>query len=116
MKQLDLKLINREAFANQRSYEAALYAGQIVNQMIRRSNQGDIIFEYENLVKPDFNIEVDKDGNFQFLTLRDGENCKVMLIGWTGGKVVCTKREIREYFKLWRIAKITNVTKAYVLE
>ena len=125
---LDVKLVTREAFHNQRSYEAALYAVQICNKMIRRSNAGDIIFEFEQLVKPEFRIDVDKDGAFTDLILKDGENCYVSIVGsetmddtpvyddgvlicYMPGKIYCTKREIREYFKLWRIATITNVDK-----
>lgn len=115
LKKLNIKQVNRKAFHNLRSYEAALYAVNIVNLMIHRCNRGDIIFEYENIVRPDFAIRLDSDGNFSELSLRDSENCRTTIVGCTwdavSGKIYCTKREIREYFKLWRVARLADVTK-----
>lgn len=114
MKKLSLKLINREAFANQRSYEAAVYAATICNRMFELSKQGHIILEYENLVKLEFRIDLDDEGNFTALLLKDGENAYVMIIGdeVLEDKIYCTKRNVREFFKLWRVCRITDVVKA----
>lgn len=114
MKKLNLKLINPEAFTNKRSYEAAVYAATICNRMFELSKQGHIILEYENLVKPEFRIDLDDEGNFTGLVLKDGENACVMIVGdeQLNDKIYCLKRTIREYFKLWRVCRITNVVKA----
>lgn len=129
LKQLDTKLIKPEFFVNKRSYEAALYAVEVCNKIIRRHNSGDIVFEYENLIKPEFELRFNKAGIFEGLFLKDGEGCWVWIvgdvrqdgtpiigeyktiIGYEPGLIECTKREIREYFKLWRVAKIANVSK-----
>ena len=115
MKKLNPKKVTRQSFHNQRSYEAALYTVEIINHMIHRSNQGDIIFEYEKLVKPNFEMDFYDDGTFAGLFIRDGENCRIELVGDVtdaeSGLIYVTKRDIREYFKLWRVAKIVNVNK-----
>jgi hypothetical protein len=115
MKKIHPAKVTRKSFHNQRSHEAALYAVEIINHMIHRASQGDIIFEYENLVKPNFEAEFFGNGTFAGLFLRDGENCRVQIIGDEtdpdSGLIYCTKRNIREYFKLWRVAKIVNVNK-----
>lgn len=114
-KLLDIKLVTRESFHNKRSYEAALYAVAICNKIITRTNAGDIVFEYENLVAPDFEIDSYPDGTFEGLYVQDSESCKVQIVGdvedGVSGLIYCTKRDIREFFQLWRIATITNVNK-----
>lgn len=115
MKKLNATNVTRKSFHNQRSYEAALYAVEIVNHMIHRSNQGDIIFEYERLVTPNFEMDFFEDGSFAGLFVRDSESCRVEIVGdvtdSASGLIYVTKRDIREYFKLWRVAKIVNVNK-----
>lgn len=126
---LDTDAILREYFANDRSYRAALFAVGICNQIIERYNAGDIVFEYEHIVTPSFELRFFSDLTLDGLYLKEGESTWVgiigdlrdegtpiisefnTIIGWTHGKIVCSKREIREYFKLWRVAKITNVSK-----
>lgn len=111
LKKLDITRVTRDAFIGKRAYEAALYAVEIINTMIERANAGDIIFEYEQLVRPQFEMRFDENDEFSELVLRDGENCIVVIVGDVtfGGHICCTKKHIREYFKLWRVAKITNV-------
>lgn len=107
--------VDRAAFHNQRSYEAALYAVAVCNNIIRRANAGDVVFEYENMVRPDFKMTFDKDGLFTGLYLVDGENSWVWIVGDVSdhdtGLFYVTKYAIREYFKLWRVAKVVNVSK-----
>lgn len=111
LKKLDISRVTRDAFANATSYKAGLYAVEIINHMIHRANQGDIIFEYEQLIRPEFELRFDADDNFEALVIRDGENAIVVIVGDVvfNGRIICTKKDIREYFKLWRVAKITNV-------
>lgn len=109
---LDPKVFKPELFENKRCYEAALYAVSICNNIIAKANSGHLVLEYEQIVKPKF--EIDEDGLF----VRDSEHSRVWIIGDMTNdkdKIYCTKRDVREYFKLWRICKITNVTKAYDL-
>jgi hypothetical protein len=118
MKKLDLKLIQRESFCNQRSYEAAIYAATIINRMLALSKQGHLILSYENVVKLNARIELDALGEFQFIMIGDHEEANVMLVGdetmefGDTSKIYCTKKTIREFFKLWRVCRITNVVKA----
>lgn len=111
LKKLDIKRITRDLFTGKQSHEAALYAVGIINHMVERANAGDIIFEFEQLVRPQFELRFDEDDNFAELVLRDGENCYVVIVGDVtfGGLIHCTKKNVREYFKLWRVAKIVNV-------
>lgn len=129
LKLLDASLINSEMFNGVRSYGAAMWAIEICNKIINRFNAGDIVFEFENLVKPEFELRFSKNGAFEGLYLKDGEGSWVWIVGdireegipvigeyntiidRLPGKIHCTKRELREYFKLWRVAKITNVSK-----
>lgn len=113
LKKLDVKRVTRDAFTNQTSYKAGLYAVEIINHMIHRANLGDIIFEYEQLVRPEFELWFDEHDTFTSVVLRDGENTIVTIVGdqTLDDKIYCTKRDIREYFKLWRVAKIANVSR-----
>lgn len=130
MKKLNLKLINRDAFCNQRSYEAALYAANVINGMLHASKNGSIILNYENVIKLDASIELDNKGSFQLILIKDGVEGNTMIVGdvtvdktpvmsehntiidWVDGKIHCTKRDIREFFKLWRVCRVINVIKA----
>lgn len=115
MKKLNLKQINRDAFCNQRSYEAALYAANIINGMLYASKNGSIILNYENVVKLDASIELDNNGSFQFILIKDGVGVNTMIVGDetdAAGKIWCTKKSIREFFKLWRVCRVINVIKA----
>lgn len=128
LKKLNTKDIQPAAFDSRRSFDAAMWAIEICNKIIERYNAGDIVFEYENIVKPAFELRWDCGGLFDGLYLKDGENTWVELVGDTRhadtpiindgrtvgyipGKIVCRKYEIREYFKLWRVAKITDVNR-----
>lgn len=113
LKKLDITRVTRDAFANMTSYTAGLYAVTIINNMIDRANQGDIIFEYEHMIRPEFELRFDEHDTFESLVIRDSENCVVCIVGDShlDGKIYCTKQHIREYFKLWRVAKIVNVNR-----
>lgn len=110
---LDPSVFKPEMFHNKRSYEAALYAVAICNNIIKKSKAGYLVLHYEQVVTPAFRI--DDDGLF----IQDSENCRTQFIGdvrhGESGKTWSTKKDVREFFKLWRICKITNVTKAYDL-
>lgn len=129
LKTLDTKGLTPAIFDGVRSYEAALWTIGICNKLIERANAGDIIFSYENLVKPAFELRWSDSGRFEGLYLKDDENAWTQIvgdqrhddvpvvhngkiIGYTPGKIVCRKYETREFFKLWRTAKIVDVTKA----
>lgn len=124
MKRLELELITRNAFNTQRSYEAALYAATIINRLRQFSKQGYLILNYENVVKLDAKIVLDDEGQFQYIVIGDHEKANVMLVGDESvtcagkrgepdsEKIYCTKKTIREFFKLWRVCQITNVLKA----
>lgn len=79
-------------------------------------------------MKPEFELRWDKD-LFLGLYLKDDENAWVQIVGdsrsagipivhegvvidMTPGKIHCRKYDIREFFKLWRTAKIVDVTRA----
>lgn len=116
LKKLDTRKITADAFDGTRSYGAALWAIDICNHIIERVNAGDIVFEYENLVVPKFELRWHKDGRFEGLYTNDGENAVVQIVGDVLGgpnleKIYCTKKDIREYFKLWRVAKVVNVSR-----
>ena len=115
MKKLNLKLINRDAFNSKRSYEAALYAGEVINAMLHASKNGSIILSYENVIKLDAAIELDENGQFQAIVIKDSEYSKTLIVGdetTDNDKIYCTKRNIREFFKLWRVCRVINVIKA----
>lgn len=128
LKLLSTKGITADQFDGVRSYGAALWAIDICNKLIERANRGDIIFSYENLVKPEFELRWDKD-LFLGLYLKDDEDAWVHIVGdmrsdgapiildgvvidMAPGKIHCLKKDIREFFKLWRTAKIVDVTRA----
>lgn len=110
---LKITAIDPNLFNNRRSYEAAIYAVSLVNCIIERVNAGDIVFAYENIVKPDFHLGFNEQKEFIGLYLREEEGASVQIVGdcTDDNGIHCTKRDIREYFKLWRVAKITNLSK-----
>lgn len=90
-----------------------MWAIEICNKIIERVNDGDIVFEYENLVKPVFELRWEK-GEFRGLFLKNGADEWTWIVGDVredSGKIHCRKYDIREFFKLWRVAKIVNVSK-----
>lgn len=125
LKQLSTKGITADLFNGTRSYGAALWAIDICNRIIDRANDGDIVFNYENLVKPEFELRW-TGKEFDGLFIKDHEDAWVRIvgdvrdagapvvldgevIGSMPGKIHCRKYDIREFFKLWRTAKISNV-------
>lgn len=128
LKRLSTTAITSDLFNGTRSYGAALWAIEICNNIIDRANAGDIVLHFEDLVRPEFELRWD-GGEFSGLFLKDGEGAWTWIVGdmrdhgtpvvdeyntiiaHLPGKIHCTKRDIREYFKLWRVAKITNVSK-----
>lgn len=114
LKLLSTKGITAEHFNGVRSYGAALWAIDICNKLIERANRGDIIFSYENLVKPEFELRW-ADNKFMGLYLKDDGDSWVQIVGDSveeDGRIQCRKYDLREYFKLWRTAKIVDVTRA----
>ncbi len=105
--------IRPEHFNGTLSYRTAMWTISVCNRMIELANKGHIIFHYENIIKPQFVLEWDGE-RFEGLYLKDSDNCRTHLIGdctEEDGRIHCRKYEIREFFKLWRIAKITDTSR-----
>ena len=129
LKPLDVSRITTDMFDGVRSYGAAMWAIEICNRIIERYNAGDIVMSYENLVKPEFELRWYANGGLDGLYLKDDEGSWTWIVGDVRGegipvigefntiidslpgKIHCRKYDIREYFKLWRVAKVTNVSK-----
>lgn len=114
LKKLQTKNIRAEAFDGVRSFGAALWAIELCNHLITRHNAGDLVFNYENIIVPTVEIRFHDSGEFEGLYLLDGDHSNVQLVGSVltqHGKICCTKAEIREFFKLWRVAQIRSVSK-----
>lgn len=114
LKKLQTKNIRAEAFDGVRSFGAALWAIEICNHLITRHNAGDLVFSYENIIVPTAELRFNNSGEFDGLYLMDSDNSSVQLVGDIRNqhdKICCTKADIREFFKLWRVAQIRNVSK-----
>ncbi len=116
------KLLSKEGikpkdFANKRSYEATLWVIDMLNNIITHTNKGWLLLNYENLIKPDFEIRWREPGVFDCIIIRDSECCITCIVGSTCTdldgvwKPWLTKREMREYFKLWRLVEPKHATR-----
>jgi len=112
LKLLNTKDITAEMFDCERSFMAGMFAINVCNKIIERANAGNIVFHFEQLVRPEFELRW-KGDKFLGLYLKDFENAWVQIVGdcTNNGKISCRKYDVRDFFKLWRVAEITNVYK-----
>lgn len=115
LKPLVASRIDSSLFHGDPSYKAALYAIEVCNELIDCHNSGHIVFHYDDIIKPEFELRYDKDNNFKELLLKDSERSWVCIIGdivhEQSNKIYCTKKEVREFFKHWKVAEVINVFK-----
>lgn len=115
LKPLKIKDVKPESFHNKFSYDAAIYAIELCNEMIERHNLGHIIIADDQVVKPEFKLNFYRTHRLYELVLRDSEHCFTVIVGDThheaSGLIYCTKRSIRTYFKNWYVAQVVKSTK-----
>lgn len=116
IKPLDRTLVKPASFHNQRSYNAALFAVDVINNIIEKHNTGYIILNYEKLIKPEFGMYLGKNGECTAIWFRNSTHSVTCFVGDVHDGVTdliyCTKRDIKEYFALWRVCKITSSARA----
>lgn len=110
IKALDISHIKRDLFANEYSYSAAKYAVDVINNMIKQHNAGNVIINYERVIKPKFQMILDTRNNFKRIEERHSINGDTNFTTVMGervdihtGKILLTKKEVRAYFSLYRI-------------
>lgn len=116
-KPFDVKLIPFVAFENARSYEAAVYAVELVNEILKYMKQGYLVMDNGAIFNAGFEINYSKSTFSMYGFENDGNDkigCRIFLIGHcTGGPkedlIYCTKKEIREWFKKYRFIKKTDI-------
>lgn len=95
----------REHFANTRSYEAAMWAGEMCNRMLDLKASGNTFFFEGDVIDPCFRIGYGQ--NFE-ISLELHENGYLVFVGdvqdevkgeW---KVWCTKKSLTEFFKRFK--------------
>jgi len=116
-KPFDVKLIPFVAFENARSYEAAVYAVEKVNEVLKYLKQGYLVLEKGRLHKPGFEINYTGKTFSVYSFTDDGTDkigCRTYMVGHClGGPnedlVYVTKKEIREWFGSYRFIKKADV-------
>lgn len=107
----DVTLIPQHVFENKRSYEAAVYAIELLNKLLKYQKEGWITIDEGIMQEPVFDIDYD-DEDFQVSAMTD--DGRVIFIGDVHGgpncdKVYLTKKIVREWFNRYRFIRKANV-------
>lgn len=118
MRKLDPAKLKPEWFVNKASYNAAVFGIACINNIIQKKKEGCMILQYEKFERVQFVMNISPSCGSVAFTHVDNEwqsTHNIFGMAYKFGKIHCTKRNIREYFKLWRIVRIAEVTKAYAI-
>lgn len=97
--------ISPEAFANKTSYNAAKWATEVCNKMLKLQKEGNQFFFEDNPLKLVFKFDC---GDGFEISLKSSEQAHILFVGdvqacvGDSWKVWCTKKDLTEFFKRFR--------------